>query len=125
MLWQPPLRDWEVTVDDLQLKAVKEKKNLPLKVVSAFSSRSRYTASLPSSSSSSKSSTVRNNFFEIFRKNIYFVYKIKKPMVNDEISSVDARQRFSVVMRPREETVSLIALGVPAPFLLHNLRVLV
>ena len=46
-------------------------------------------------------------------------------MVIEERSVVDARQRISVVMRPREETVTLIVLGVPAPVLLHNLRLFV
>ena len=46
-------------------------------------------------------------------------------MLNEGKGVVDVRQRISVVMRPREETVPLIALGVPAPFLLHNLRLFV
>ena len=46
-------------------------------------------------------------------------------MVNEEISVVAARQRISLVMRPREGTVPLIALGVPVVFLSHNLRLFV
>lgn len=57
------VREWEVYGADLQLEEVKEKENLPVKLVLVLSCRSRWTASSPSSSSSCKSSTVRNNFF--------------------------------------------------------------
>ena len=46
-------------------------------------------------------------------------------MMNGERSVVDACQRISVVMRPREKTISQVALGVPHPFPLHNLRLFV